>query len=342
MGHSAAIMFQDGVTRFIQVKAGEVLLDAAFRQGISLPLDCREGVCATCRGKCESGQVEMDYVDDDALSEDEQAAGYVLACQTTLHSAAAFYFDLPSSMCNVAAKAVTGHVSLVEQVSDAACILEISLADAAADCAYLPGQYARLYVPGTDQHRAYSFATAQAEAGKLRFLMRLLPSGVMSDYLRARCQVGDEIRLEVPFGAFYLRAVTRPLLFVAGGTGLSAFLGMLDQIAQGDASMQVPIRLCYGVSQAQDLSELARLDALCASLPDFQYQTVVSGASEAWPGARGRVTDVFDMDFLAQPFDAYLCGPPGMINATQDWLNQAVSTQKIAPHQVYFERFVSS
>jgi anthranilate 1,2-dioxygenase reductase subunit len=78
MTHRAAIVFQDGVTQFIQVKKNERLLDAAFRHGISLPLDCREGVCATCRGLCESGDIAMEYVDEDALTEAEQAKGYML------------------------------------------------------------------------------------------------------------------------------------------------------------------------------------------------------------------------------------------------------------------------
>ncbi len=50
----------------------------------------------------------------------------------------------------------------------------------------------------------------------------------MSNYLRERCQVGDEVRMEAPLGAFYLRQVRQPLVLVAGGTGLSALLGMLD------------------------------------------------------------------------------------------------------------------
>ncbi|TDH86181.1 FAD-binding oxidoreductase, partial [Acinetobacter baumannii] len=67
---------------------------------------------------------------------------------------------------------------------------------------------------------------------QLQFLIRLLPDGLMSDYLRGRCQVGQILRIEAPLGSFYLREVERPLVFVAGGTGLSAFLGMLDILVE--------------------------------------------------------------------------------------------------------------
>ncbi|WP_373867546.1 2Fe-2S iron-sulfur cluster-binding protein, partial [Acinetobacter oleivorans] len=41
MGHSVALNFADGKTFFISVNNDELLLDAAVRQGINLPLDCR-------------------------------------------------------------------------------------------------------------------------------------------------------------------------------------------------------------------------------------------------------------------------------------------------------------
>lgn len=47
--HNVALQFEDGVTRFISVAQGETLSDAAYRQKINIPLDCRDGACGTCR-----------------------------------------------------------------------------------------------------------------------------------------------------------------------------------------------------------------------------------------------------------------------------------------------------
>lgn len=337
MSYSAAIVFRDGNTRFIEVKENEFLMDAALRQGVKLPVDCREGVCATCRGRCESGEVELEYVDDEALSEKELEDGHILACQTRLTSSGSFYFDVDSTLCSVSTELFEGTVSAFKQVSDAAALIEIKLQGEGGRLRYLPGQYARVQVPGTDEWRAYSFANHSTAEGFVRFLIRLLPSGVMSDYLRQRCRVGDAIRFEAPMGAFYLREVERPLLMVAGGTGLSAFLAMLERLAeQGDCPHA--IRLCYGVTQDQDLSELERLDSFREKLADFDYEVIVMKPSEHWQGKRGVVCDLFDQDFLQQPFDAYLCGPPPMIDATQTWL----AATPVADHQLYFEKFVSS
>lgn len=337
MTHSAAIIFRDGLTQFIQVEPSETLLDAAFRHGIQLPLDCREGVCATCRGVCEAGSIEMEYVDDEALSAHELEQGHMLACQTRLKSSGTFYFDIDSSICHLAQQSYRGRVSALALLSDSVATLEITLEPGEAELHYLPGQYARIEVPGSGESRAYSYASGSVQSGRVRFLIRLLPSGLMSDYLRLGCQVGESINFTAPFGAFYLREVTRPLLFIAGGTGLSAFLSMLESLAEKGGSYP-PIRLYYGVNRESEISELQRLDALVEQLDHFSYQVVVVTPGAEWQGKKGWVTDALEEHQLQQPFDAYLCGPPPMIEAASNWL----STHPIAEHKVYFERFISS
>lgn len=337
---TAAIVFRDGVTKIFQVNPNERLLDAAFRNGVSLPLDCREGVCATCRGLCESGKIEMDYVDEDALSEDEVAAGYVLSCQTTLKSDASFYFDMDSTVCNVETKTYEAIVSGITQVSDAAAILEVTLKDSES-MSYLPGQYAHISIPGTQESRSYSFATSKIVEGKLKFLMRLLPDGVMSNYLRERCKIGDQMILKSPYGAFYLREVERPLLLIAGGTGLSAILSMLDQLSESEQK-DMPVRVVYGVRKEDDISELERLSAYSEKLGDYCFDVVLSDSSDSWEGKKGYVTDCMDLSFLKQSLDIYICGPPGMISACETWLSTLKADDEIGEHKVYFERFVSS
>lgn len=337
MTHRAAIIFRDGVSQFIDVEPDEMLLDAAFRHGLQLPQDCREGVCATCRGLCESGQTEMEYVDEDALSPEQIKQGHILACQTRLKSSGTFYFDINSDVCNTRPHTYSGRVSALTLLSDSVATLEIALDKGEPALHFLPGQYARIHIPGTSESRAYSYACAHAQSASVRFLIRLLPQGVMSDYLRQRCKAGDSIRFTASFGAFYLREVTRPLLFIAGGTGLSAFLSMLDHLAEQGLNTQ-PVALYYGVNRESEISELSRLEALARQMPHFSYQVVVAEPDDEWQGKRGWVTQALEYERLQQPFDAYLCGPPPMIATTCEWL----AAQPVAEHNVYYEKFVSS
>ncbi|WLH29195.1 anthranilate 1,2-dioxygenase electron transfer component AntC [Pseudomonas canadensis] len=333
MNHKVAFSFADGKTLFFPVGAHEILLDAALRNGIKIPLDCREGVCGTCQGRCESGDYSQDYVDEEALSSLDLQQRKMLSCQTRVKSDATFYFDFDSSLCNAPGPVqVKGTVSAMEQVSASTAILQVQL-DQALD--FLPGQYARLAVPGTDSWRSYSFANLPGN--HLQFLVRLLPDGVMSNYLRERCQVGDELLMEAPLGAFYLRHVTKPLLLVAGGTGLSALLGMLDELATNGCDQ--PVHLYYGVRGAEDLCEAARIQGYAAKIAGFRYTEVLSAPSDDWPGKRGYLTEHFDLAELRDSSaDMYLCGPPPMVESIQQWL----ADQALDGVQLYYEKFTQS
>ncbi|MCK3833866.1 MULTISPECIES: anthranilate 1,2-dioxygenase electron transfer component AntC [Pseudomonas] len=333
MNHKVAFSFADGKTLFFPVGANEILLDAALRNGIKIPLDCREGVCGTCQGRCESGEYTQDYVDEEALSSLDLQQRKMLSCQTRVQSDATFYFDFDSSLCNASGPVqVRGTVSDVQQVSTSTAILQVQL-DQPLD--FLPGQYARVAVPGTDSWRSYSFANRPGN--QLQFLVRLLPDGVMSNYLRERCQVGDAILLEAPLGAFYLRHVIRPLVLVAGGTGLSALLGMLDELTANGCSQSV--HLYYGVRSAEDLCEAARIQDYARKIPGFRYTEVLSDASSEWPGKRGYLTEHFDLAELRdRSADMYVCGPPPMVESIQQWLVD----QALDGVQLYYEKFTQS
>jgi len=81
MAYRIALNFEDGITRFIEANPGETVADASYRVGINIPLDCRDGACGTCKGFCESGEYDNGSYIEDAMTEEEAAEGYVLACQ---------------------------------------------------------------------------------------------------------------------------------------------------------------------------------------------------------------------------------------------------------------------
>ncbi|MDR0218782.1 MAG: phenylacetate-CoA oxygenase/reductase subunit PaaK [Enterobacteriaceae bacterium] len=71
----------DGRTLHIAMDAEDnSILDAALRQGADLPYACKGGVCATCKCRLKSGEVEMAV--NYSLEPDQLAAGYILSCQS--------------------------------------------------------------------------------------------------------------------------------------------------------------------------------------------------------------------------------------------------------------------
>ena len=94
-----ALNFEDGVTRFIDVRPDELVADAAYRLGLNIPMDCRDGACGTCKCHCESGYYTLgDYIDD-AMTEEEAAKGFVLTCQMKAKSDCIIKIPASSAVC---------------------------------------------------------------------------------------------------------------------------------------------------------------------------------------------------------------------------------------------------
>ncbi len=71
----------DGRKRRVAFDAGAGnILDSARAAGLPAPFACKAGVCATCRARVVSGEVEM--AARYGLTDDEVASGYVLTCQS--------------------------------------------------------------------------------------------------------------------------------------------------------------------------------------------------------------------------------------------------------------------
>jgi benzoate/toluate 1,2-dioxygenase reductase subunit len=328
--YNIALNFEDGVTRFVTCKAGEKVLDAAFRAKINLPMDCSDGVCGTCKCRAESGSYDLgdDYIED-ALSEDEKENGLVLTCQMVPESDCVIAVPASSTACKTEQSKFAAIVSKVEQHNDAAVVLEMDV-DASAP-AFLPGQYVNIDVPGSGQHRSYSFSSAPGES-TVSFLIKRITGGVMSTWLES-AQPGNKVELTGPLGSFYLRAVERPLLFLAGGTGLAPFLSMLEVLARADSRQK--IHLIYGVTRELDLVQVEAIEAYVAKLPNFSYATVVADADSNHP-RKGWVTQHMPAEALNDgDVDVYLCGPPPMVDAVRKHFDG----NGVKPNSFHYEKF---
>lgn len=336
MTHTIALQFEDGVTRFINCNDNERLADAAYRQKVNIPLDCRDGACGTCRGQCESGQYDMppeSYIED-ALTPADAAAGAILACQMRPTSDCVVRIPATSRACKTGVADYGGTIAAVEHLSASTIRFSIAL-DKPAELDFLPGQYVNVTVPGTAQTRSYSFSSAPG-AALASFVVRNVPNGLMSTYLGAEAQAGRPISFAGPFGSFYLRPLRRPLLLLAGGTGIAPFLSMLDTLAAKD--FEQPVRLVYAVSNDHDLVELDHLDRIAAAHARFEYVTTVSAAASTHPRKGYATAHVEPAWVNGGDVDVYLCGPVPMVDAVRGWLDSA----GVVPANFYFEKFAAS
>ncbi|MDD1016208.1 benzoate 1,2-dioxygenase electron transfer component BenC [Pseudomonas rubra] len=333
--HKIALNFEDGVTRFIDASADETVADAAYRQGINIPLDCRDGACGTCKCFAEAGRYDLgqEYIED-ALSEDEAAQGYVLTCQMRAESDCVVRVPASSQLCKTEQASFEASISAVRQLSDSTIALSIK-GEALSRLVFLPGQYVNLGVPGSAQTRAYSFSSLQKD-GEVSFLIRNVPGGLMSSFLTGLAKAGDSMTLAGPLGSFYLRDIRRPLLLLAGGTGLAPFTAMLEKIAEEGS--EHPLHLIYGVTNDFDLVELDRLQAFAARIANFSFSACVANPESQYP-LKGYVTQHIEPRHLNQgDVDVYLCGPPPMVEAVSQYIRE----QGITPANFYYEKFAAA
>ncbi|WP_241622894.1 benzoate 1,2-dioxygenase electron transfer component BenC [Rosenbergiella australiborealis] len=331
MTYTIALNFEDGVSRFIQCNANEKVLDAAYRQQINLPMDCSDGVCGTCKCQCESGRFDLgdDYLED-ALSDSEREQNMVLTCQMVPESDCIITVPMASSLCKTAQQCFQTSITNINALSPTT--LELTLECAETEIHFLSGQYVNLSTAQGDITRPYSFSNLPGSS-TLIFLIKNVPNGAMSGYLTQQAKPGDTMTITGPQGSFYLREVTRPLLLLAGGTGLAPMLSILYSLQQRASSM--PIHLLYGVSKDCDRVKSDVLTELTQQLPNFTFQLCVSDPTTSEP-LTGHITDHLRPEHLhGGDVDIYLCGPPTMVESVIATLKE----QQIAPTNFYYEKF---
>jgi len=333
MSFQIALNFEDGVTRFIECGEDELVSDASYRARINIPLDCRDGVCGTCKSLCESGRYDLgEYVVDEAMTEDEEAQGYVLTCQMTPQSDCVLRIFTTSDAAKTGVSTFTGRVSAIDRISETTTGFSITLDNRSA-LGFLPGQYVNIQVPGSDQTRSYSFSSGPG-AEEVSFLLRNTDTGALPTYLRERANEGDRIEFNGPLGSFYLRPIERPVLFLAGGTGLAPFLSMLDKVSR-DGGSEYRMHLIFGVTNDTDLVRLDELEGYTKTLPNFTFSCTVADESSSYPN-KGYVTRYIEPEHLnGGDVDVYLCGPPPMVDAVRSFL----TAQSAAPANFYYEKF---
>ena len=179
--------------------------------------------------------------------------------------------------------------------------------------------------------RPYSFTFALG-TDVATFVIRNVPRGKMSAYLEAKAKTADRRILNGPFGSFYLRALRRPIPFLAGATSLGPILSMLEHLAARGANDQA-LQLVYGARDDADLVEAERIGAFAARIPKFTYHTTSSGPGSQHP-LTGHVTDHFSAGALNTD-DVYLCGPPERVESGR----RHVAKLGLSTANVHFEKF---
>lgn len=341
MMHNVKIITEDGESVAFDCGDDEDIISAGLRQDIYLMASCREGGCATCKGFCTEGDYEIGKVSVQALPPDEAEEGFVLLCRcfpaTNLEIEVPYTYDRIS----FSPEGLEFDAEIVELAQVSSNVVKLRLQKLGDDQQIRldSGQYYNLVIPGTEISRSYSPANTANNRGELEFLIRIVDNGKFSSYLQQDAYVGQTIHVVGPLGVFGLKENGfTPRYFVAGGTGLAPILSMVRRMHEWEEPQ--PCVIYFGVNTEQEVFYGDQLQQLEQAMPTLSVRICVWKASDGWHGEKGSVVDILRRDLQGTGVkpDLYLCGPPGMVDATY-----AVCAEVGIPRdKIYLEKFLPS
>ena len=309
------------------VAPGQRLLDAAREAGFWLPFECGWGSCGTCKATLVSGEIESLFPEAPAVSERDARRGRILLCQ----SAALSDVSIRPLRVETApldgrwTRSYVGVVTSVLQVGPG--IVDIRI-ETPAPVTFRPGQFAIITGP-RGVRRCYSLAGAP-DTSALRFVLKQF--GEMSAWL-ASLAPGSRVAIEAPYGDMWIRPSGRDLLLIAGGTGISAILGLATEAAASHADRRVTA--IYGARTPSDLVLLDELREVAHAHGNAVVLALADSVGDGAAGIReGRVTSVLDQVDLAS-CDVYLAGPPAMVDAVES----EVANRGVQRDRLFVDRF---
>ena len=323
--------------KILECRQGMTLFAALRMHKLYLPTGCgARGLCGQCKVRHLAGNADL-LTDSEVklIPEAERAAGYRLGCQLRLSGDIAIEAPEHVFQAREFKAAIASITPLTHDIRRFGLSLE--------DDVRLPhraGQFVNLSVKIPDAKvqviRCFSFATPSTIEDRVDLIVRLNPRGVMTPYLFEQAKVGDAVALVAPFGEFSLRDNDTPCVWIAGGSGLSPFLGMLqDMIDKGVQSRKV--HLFFGAVHPHDLYYVEMFREMTKQHPWFKFTPALSGDEHCDVCEDyGLITDVVARRVAdAAGCEGYLCGSPGMIGACIKVLTE----KGMRRENIFFDRF---
>lgn len=322
----------------IEVEEDQTMLDACLRAGIWLPHACCHGLCATCKVQVVDGEVDHGEASTFALMDVEREDNKTLACCARLLSDVVIEAEVDEDPDaeSIPVRDFEGTVTRIDNLTPTIKGVFIHLDE---PIHFQAGQYINLDI-GLEHgmSRAFSLASVPREARDVELNVRIVPGGRGTGWIHETLKTGDRVKLSGPYGRFFVRkSADVPMLFMAGGSGLSSPKSMILELLE--EGCQQPITLVYGQRIRDELYYHEDFLALAEKHANFHYVPALSAEPEGsdWKGFRGFVHDAakahFDNDFRGHK--AYLCGPPVMIEACIATLMQG----RLYERDIYTEKF---
>ena len=330
------------------VKQNESVLSAALDKGIDWPHDCKFGTCGACKCKLIRGKIKPTSDYSYTLTKEELANDYFLACQSRLTMDSTIEVDL-GDLVRMPPRTSNALVKSTEMLTSDIMKLVIET-DKEVEHNALPGMWAELSIDGLDRPRSYSFASApkNEQPKEFTFFIRKVSGGKFTEWLfDEKRDIKQCVTINGPFGSFYLREKSTPIVCIAGGSGLAPIKSLLEGGVLNQAKRDVVF--LFGARTQEDLYCVKELEEIKNGWnKDYKFDFIpvlnMEPEDSNWQGGRGFVTDYFEKEVISKnnlnisEWQGYLCGPPPMVDAASELLVK----HGIKTEEIFYDKFTDA
>jgi CDP-4-dehydro-6-deoxyglucose reductase len=290
------------------------ILDAARQAGVTLEYSCRTGRCGICKALA-AGDTAILRLEAESLSPEEAAQGLILTCCRAAAGDVALDVEPLDRLADIEIRTIPARIVSIEPLAPE--IVRVVLkTPPASPLRFLPGQYVDVIADGV--RRSYSMANAPRSDNQLELIIKRYGGGHLSAYWFERAKPNDLIRIEGPFGTFFLREEgPTNIVFLATGTGIAPVKALLEELAADPArAARHRLSVFWGNRERENFC----WDPVDLGL-DVGFHHLLSGPDSSWGGTRGYVQDAavragFDLADTV----VYACGSTAMIASAREQL----------------------
>jgi Na+-transporting NADH:ubiquinone oxidoreductase subunit F len=319
----------------LEVDGGQTLLSALYTNKVFIPSACGgKGSCGFCKVTVLEGGGPVLPTETPYLTRSEIRGNVRLSCQVKVRQG--IRITIPGELLNV--KLFSAVVQSTRYLTHDIKEIRLKLLDP-AEISQRPGQYVQIEAPSPEGSvfRAYSISSPTYEADVVEMNVRLVPGGIGSTYLH-NLEAGDPVTFTGPFGEFVLNDdPQKEIVCVGGGAGMAPMKNILLSIYR-----LWPERRCwlfFGCRTPRDVFYLREFQELSKRHPNFRVVYALSDnlpEGQQWDGETGFIHLAVNKYLEADtPRQAFLCGPPPMIDA----VTEVLKDKGLPPQEIFYDKF---
>jgi Na+-transporting NADH:ubiquinone oxidoreductase subunit F len=321
----------------LTVEGGKPLLSSLKEQKIFLPSACGgRGTCGVCKCKVLTGAGPLLPTEMPFLDAKEQKDNVRLSCQVKVKNDIAI--EIPEMLFSI--QQYQAILTAAEDLTYDMKRFRFELTEPAA-MEFVAGQYVQITCPpykGSTEEvsRAYSIASNPKDNHFIDLIVRRVPKGICTTWMFDYLKVGDAAQMTGPYGEFRISDIETPMIFIAGGSGMAPFVAILHQMKNTGSKRKA--EYFFGGNAVRDLCLSEQMAEFEKTLTDFKFTPVVSrpAPQDNWNGQTGLVTEAVKKSFTdLSGYEGYLCGSPGMIDASIKVLRELGMPEE----KIFYDKF---